>query len=203
MVIPELCKDCGHVCVSLSQCLKQQEFNIIVHDALALNRLKSHIKKAVPHFKGIKKWLIESIDEVYEDKNFDDLFNGKSSPSQDGMTFRNRFLTITFDPKKFTFNELTQPEKLIRYAKNALNDLKNLFKGKPIIIIEYHKSGIPHIHMNYECASPLEHSTLILRLKYFFSESLRNRNCIHDRVFNNGGIEYMKKANKTYFTFKD
>ena len=191
MVIPNLCPDCGHVCVSLTQCLKQQEFNIIVEDARALNKLRSHIKKAVPHFKGIKKWLIESVDEEYQTLPWGDVVH------------QYRFLTITFDPKKFTFNELTQPIKLITYAKNALRDLKNLFKKKPLIIIEYHKTGIPHLHINYECNSPLEHATLILRLKYFFSESLRNKKCIHDRMANETCINYMKKANDTYFTFKD
>jgi len=189
MVIAELCKDCGHVCVSLSQCLKQQEFNIIVEDAKALSKLKATIKYAVPHFKGIKKWLIESVDDAYITKPWD------------GVTHQYRFLTITFDPKKFTFNELTQPDKLIRYAKNALKDLQNLFKDKPLIIIEYHKSGLPHLHINYQCETPLHHATLILRLRYFFSESLKNKRCIHDRMANETCINYMKKANTEYFTF--
>lgn len=194
MVVPELCKDCGHVCVSLSQCLKQQEFNILVDDAKALTKLRNHIKYAVPHFKGVKQWLIKEIDGAYITKSFNEL---------SASDFRLRFLTITFDPRKFTFNELTQPIKLINYAKNALYDLKNLFREKPLIIIEYHKSGIPHIHVNYSCATPLEHATLILRLRYFFSESLKNRKCIHDRMFNLGGIIYMKKANETFYTFAD
>lgn len=190
MVIPTLCKDCGHICISLVDCLRLQEFNIIVEDARAINKLRATIKKAVPHFKGIKKWLIENIDEEYQ-----------TAPLM-GVTHQYRFLTITFDPRKFTFNELTQPDKLVRYAKNALFDLKNLFKQKPYIIVEYHKSGIPHLHINYECYGPLEHATLILRLKYYFSESLRNKRCIHDRMANETCINYMKKANSEYFTFK-
>lgn len=167
-----------------------QEFNIIVEDSKAIHKLRKHIKKAVPHFKGIKKWLVEDVDTDFQVHKLD------------GIKYQYRFLTITFDPRKFTFNELTQPIKLIRYAKNALKDLENLFKGKPIIIVEYHKSGVPHLHINYECEGPLEHATLILRLRYFFSESLKNKSCIHDRMANEGCIQYMKKANTEYFTFK-
>lgn len=183
------CPDCHSICSSLQDCLKIQEFNIIVEDAKAIAKLKKHITNTVPHFKGIKNWL--SLEpEGFQLQSFNDT-----------TEWQYRFLTITFSPKKFTFNELTQPQKLINYALNALKDLQNLFKGKPLIVIEYHKSGIPHVHLNYSTETPLEHSTLQLRLQYYFAESLRNKRCIHDRIFNEGGKQYITKSNSQYYTF--
>lgn len=198
--ISQVCKDCGHICDSLKTCLKYQEFNVIVENAKQVNKLRTHIKSTVPYFKGIKKWLDNDITPEYETYDFNTL---KEEGIRDVPIHQYRFLTITFDPKKFSYNELTQPVKLINYLKNALFSLKNLFKVKPIIIVEYHKSGIPHFHINYTVNGPLEHSTLILRLQYYFSESLRNRKCIHDRVYNTHGLNYMEKSNKTFFTFKN
>lgn len=192
-MIPTLCKECYSICTSLNHCLRNQEFNLIVENAKAINKLKKHIKATVPHFKGAKSIWLHKEDIINE---YDQL------PFLPETVYKYRFLTITFDPRKFSFNELTQPKLLINYALNALFDLRNLFKGKPIIIIEYHKSGIPHFHINYDVEGQLELSTLILRLKYFFSENLRNKICIHDRVFNEYGKNYMRKSNETYFTFK-
>lgn len=189
-MIPKVCPDCQTVCLSLVECLKQQDFNLIVDDARQIAKLKKHIKSTVPHFKGLKKWL-SSNPEGFGLHDFSEI-----------KEWRSRFLTITFSPKKFSFNELTQPQKLINYALNCIYSLKNLFKDNPYIVVEYHKSGIPHIHLNYSCVSVLEHSTLILRLQYYFAENLRNKKCIHDRMFNDGGINYIQKSNKQYYTFK-
>ncbi len=188
----KLCPDCFTLCTSHAICLKMQDFNLIVEQAKAIAKLKKTIQKTTPHFKGIKSWLRNEVEDQFENIEFSD-----STP------IYTRFITITFDPRKFTFNELTQPKLLINYIKNALLDLKNLFKQKPICIIEYMKSGVVHAHVNYECSSVLESTTLLLRLKYFFSDSLRNRNAIHDRYFNEGGNVYLRKSNTHYFTFKE
>lgn len=186
-----LCKDCGHICDSLTNCLKYQDFNVIVENAQAMAKLKKHISVSAPEFKGNNKWFSEELKDKFVVQKFDISTN-----------YQYRFATITFDPKKFTLNQLTQPILLVRYALNAIYDLRYLFKDKPIIVIEYHKSGIPHIHMNYTVNGPMEHATLILRLAYYFAKDLRNKKCIHDRIFNEGGQQYIKKSNTEYYTFK-
>lgn len=183
------CADCKHNCISHNECLRYQDFNKLVSDAQKIAQLKKHIKIAVPQFKGNKEWLHS------EPNGFE------SRPWTDDMKWNGRFVTITFSPKKFTFNELTQPKKLINYALNAIYSLKNLLETKPYLVIEYHKSGIPHIHMNYTPKDELCLMTFLLRLQYYFAENLRNKRCIHDRIFNDGGITYIKKSNDFYITF--
>ena len=190
-MIPKVCKECFTLCFSHDNCLKNQDFNLIVEQGKAIAKLKQNITSTVPHFKGIKKWLKKNVDEYYSSFAFSEFKQ------------QQRFLTITYDPRKFSFNELTQPVLLINYLKNVLLDLQNLFKEKPNIIIEYHKTGIPHCHINYTCNSVLEHATLILRLRYYFSESLRNKKCIHDRMANENCYNYMIKANAEYFSIKN
>jgi len=188
-MIPTLCRDCGHVCLTHVECLKYQDFNLIVENAKHINKLRKHIKSSVPHFKGVKKWLTQDIDKEYI---WLPLHNAQ---------LQYRFMTLTFDPRKFSFNELSQPKLLINYVKNCLYDLRNLFRQEPVIIIEYHKSGIPHFHLNYECVGVLEHNTLLLRLRYFLSENLRNKSSVHDRIANQYCKNYMMKSNDQYFTF--
>lgn len=187
------CPDCKHNCISLNECIKKQEWNIIVEQAQAVAKLKKHIQ-AVPYFQGKKEWIRkdpEFIQNHYHQIEFNSM-----------TPYQYRFMTITFDPKKFSFNELTQPDILLTYFFKALHSLKNLFKENPIIIVEYHKTGIPHIHMNYSTHGPLEHATLELRMRYYFSKTLRNKRCIHDRIFNDGGKQYITKSNTHYYTFK-
>lgn len=168
-----------------------QDFNIVVENAKKMAELKKHIKYTVPHFKGIKKWLTESVSEKYVSKGFNNE-----------MKWNYRFMTLTFDPKKFSKNELSQPIQCITYALNAIYDVRHLFTANPIVVIEYHKSGIPHVHFNYSVKGPLEHATLILRMRYFFAQDLRNTKAVHDRIFNEGGIAYITKSNTDYYTFK-
>lgn len=167
-----------------------QDFNIIVENAKTIAALRKHIQVSAPQFKGISKWFDQPLEDKYVIKQFDS-----------STLFKYRFITITFDPHKFTLNQLTQPVSLIRYALNALYDLRYLFKDNPIIVVEYHKSGIPHLHINYNINTPLEHATLLLRLRYYFSKDLRNKRCIHDRIFNEGGQSYIQKSNQQYYTF--
>lgn len=190
-VMTSLCKDCGHICNSLANCLKYQDFNVIVENAQAMAKLKKHIQHSAPEFKGNTRWFSEEVKDKFTSVNFDISTN-----------YQYRFATITFAPDKFTLNQLTQPILLVRYALNAIYDLRYLFKENPIIVVEYHKSGIPHIHMNYSVGGPMEHATLLLRLRYYFAKDLRNKKCIHDRVFNEGGQTYIKKSNNNYYTFK-
>jgi len=166
-----------------------QDFNVVVENAQAIAKLKKHISASVPDFKGSKKMLTK-VNDNFEEQCF-------PAPS-----YNYRFITITFDPKKFSFNELTQPELLHNYVLNVLWELRTLFSHNIILIREFHVSGIPHYHLNYSCQTPLDHSSLILRLRYYFANSLKNRKCIHDRVFNEGGKQYMEKSNKTYFKYK-
>jgi hypothetical protein len=188
-MIPRLCQDCGNVCFTHAECLKYQDFNLLVDNAKHIAKLRKHIKTTVPHFKGLKKWLTSNVDKEYIWLPLNIAPLGY------------RFMTLTFDPKKFSFNELTQPQLLINYVRNCLLDLSNLFKAPPVIIIEYHKSGIPHFHLNYECNGVLEHNTLLLRLRYYLSDSLRNKSSVHDRIANEYCKNYMKKSNEQYFTF--
>jgi len=190
-MIPEICKDCHHICTSHTECLKLQEFNIIVDDARTIAKLKKNIKYAVPHFKGLKNWLRE------ENHHY------TATPFDSTTQYKHRFMTITFDPKKFSYNELTQPILLHNYVLNALWDLKDLFDGGILLVREYHKTGVPHYHLNYSCKTMLEHATLKLRMQYFFADSLRNRKCIQDRHFNEYGQMYIRKCNETYLKFKN
>lgn len=191
-MVVTLCPDCGHICDSHAMCLKYQDFNLIVENAKKIAELKKYIKISAPHYKGNKqKWFSQDFRKNFEEVQF----------SQNTEYFY-RFMTLTFDPRKFSFDELTSPEKLLNYVFNSIYDLKNLFEKNPIIVIEYHKSGIPHIHMNYSVRGPFEHSCLMLRLKYYLAKDLRNRHAVNDRIFNEGGIKYLQKSNTTYFRFK-
>jgi hypothetical protein len=186
-----LCKECFTICTSHAMCLRMQDFNLIVSNAQAMAKLKKTIKISAPQFTGRKEWFESNPYSNFVERKFDESTEWKS-----------RFITITFDPRKFTLNQLTQPVKLLHYAFNALNDLKFVFSKNIIAVVEYHKSGIPHIHLNYEVKGPLEHATVILRLRYYFSKDLRNRRAIHDRVFNEGGTQYIKKSNQTYLEYR-
>lgn len=185
------CSFCGTDCKSFSQCKKQEEWNQIVYNAQQLAKLKKHIEVAAPTFKGNMKWFNTDISGLFVERMFDTSTN-----------YHYRFMTITFDPKKFTFNQLTDVPGLLRYFFNCIYNLKNLFKENPIIILEFHKSGIPHFHMNYSVNGPLELNTLILRMQYYFSKDLRTKHAIHDRIFNEYGQKYMQKANTKYYQFK-
>lgn len=186
-----LCKECFTICRSHAECLKMQDFQIIVQNAQKMAQLKKHIKISAPQFKGNKQWFTQDISGLFVERLFDTSTN-----------WQYRFMTVTFDPKKFTLNQLTNPKELITYGLNAIYSLRNLFKENPLIIVEYHKSGIPHFHINYTVNGVLELATLKLRMQYYFSKDLRNKRAVHDRVFNEGGHQYMQKSNITYFQFK-
>lgn len=186
-----VCNECNNHCHSLEDCQQRQQFNIILEKHNDIMELKKYIKIAAPHYKGNNKWFSYEIKDQFEERIFD--LNTE---------YRYRFLTVTFDPKKFTFNQLTNPPELINYGLNCFYELRYLFKNNPIIVIEYHKSGIPHFHINYDVEGPLEHATLLLRLRYYFSKDLRTKHSIHDRIFNDIGINYIKKSNSKYLTFK-
>lgn len=187
------CPDCNHDCNSLNQCIKYREFNELVQQARAIIALKKHIKLCVPHFKGKSTWLNDYSDN-YVEKPLSDL-----TP----IDYNYRFMTLTFDPAKFSYNELTQPNKLHNYILNALYDIRHLFSNNIILVREYHKSGVPHYHLNY---TTHDENTLIhlkLRMQYYLAKSLRNRHAVHDRIFNAGGVGYLKKANTHYYAFKN
>lgn len=184
------CSFCGTDCKSFSDCKKKEQFALIVENAQKMALLKKHIKVSAPQFKGNTKWFTQPCNHFVERK-FDE-----------STEWKYRFLTVTFDPKKFTLNQLTDVPALINYFHNAIYDLRYLFKDNPIIILEFHKSGIPHFHINYNVDGVLELNTLLLRLKYYFSKDLRTKHCIHDRLFNINGQSYMKKSNDKYFQFK-
>lgn len=185
------CPECNHQCNSLNQCLKFKEFNDVVAQAKRIVALKKYITLSVPHFKGKTKWLNNPI--VYQQY----VLQSWSSE----MQWKYRFMTITFDPKKFSFNELTSPNQLENYILSALNEVKHLLRGNIILVREYHKSGIPHYHMNYDTydSDTLEH--LKLRMKYYFASSLRNTKAVHDRIFNAEGVGYIQKYAKQYYEF--
>lgn len=192
-----LCQDCGTIsCTNLETCTKIQEFNLVVDNAKAIAKLKKWIQTTVPDFKGQKMWLKPAPQEfttrIWCDCNLLGCNN----------KWNNRFITITFDPKKFSFNELTQPDLLHNYVLNALWNLRNLFATNIKLVREYHKSGIPHYHLNYTCPDVASHATLKLRLRYYFTNTLKNTKAIHDRMFNDLGKQYIKKANTTFITFK-
>lgn len=190
-VTPSLCKDCGHLCLSLNNCLKYQEFNMVVEQAQAMAKLKKSITGSVPHFKGLKKWLKQPTEDFIEL----DFSNNKIHYS--------KFITLTFDPKKFSLNELTQPTLLDNYIKNCLLDLQNLFKDKTIMLVrEFHKTGIPHYHLLCNFETPLEQNTCILRLRYFLSAKLTNKRSVHLRPANEYAINYISKSNTKYLNFK-
>lgn len=189
-MIPTLCPDCGHLCDGLATCLKYQEFNIVIENHNAMLKLQKFIKITVPEFRGKKRFLSDDPSGKYHEK-----------PFSTGSTCNQRFMTITFDPRKFSMNELSQPNLLHKYVLNALYELRNLFSKNIILVREYHKSGIPHYHMNYSTSSVLSHACLILRMRYYFAKSLNNRTAIHDRMFNDGGMAYMKKSNLMFFSF--
>jgi hypothetical protein len=168
-----------------------QDFQVIVENAKKMAQLKKHIKVSAPQFKGNTKWLTQDISGLFVERHFDTSTN-----------WQYRFMTVTFDSRKFSFNELTNPKELITYGLNAIYSLRNLFKENPLIIIEYHKTGIPHFHINYTVNGVLELATLKLRMQYYFSKDLRNKYAVHDRVFNEGGHQYMQKSNTSYYQFK-
>lgn len=196
------CPDCRNDCSSFPECQALQKFNQLVEHERSIQTLKKYIKKSVNYFSGHKRWLTTNPSEHYDEILFTPEPHYEEIHLPAGRRWRYRFMTITFDPKKFSFNELTQPDKLDNYVKNVLLNVKELFDGNIILVREYHKSGVPHYHLNYTPLNPdaLEH--LILRMRYYFSSGLINKYCIHDRIFNEGGTIYMQKYAKTYFQFK-
>ena len=155
-----LCKECFTICRSHAECLKMQEFQVIVENAKKMAQLKKHIKVSAPHFKGHKEWFTQDISGQFVERMFDN-----------STKWQYRFMTVTFDPKRFTTEQLINPIGLIHYGFNAIYDLRYLFKENPLIIIEYHKTGIPHFHINYTVNGPLELATLKLRMQYYFSKA--------------------------------
>ena len=185
-----LCQDCGHVCINLTNCLKYQDFNLIVENARTMAMLRKNIKHCVPEFKGKSSFLSDVPSGRFTEK-----------PINQTPKLVGRFMTITFDPKKFSPNELSQPSKLHNYILNALWELRFLFSKNIFLVREFHRTGIPHYHMNYECHGVLEHATLILRMKYYFSNNLNNKYCIHDRTANDGALAYLTKSATSYFLY--
>lgn len=185
------CDFCGIDCANFSECNKRHMFNMIIENAEAMARLKKSIKCTTPTFKGKTQWFTQDISDRFIKMQF--------GP---GTQWQYRFLTVTFDYRRFTLDQLTKPQELLNYFQNVIYDLRDLFSRNPIIILEYHKNGVPHFHLNYECEDPMKLTTLILRLRYYFQKDLRNNRPIHDRIFNEGGQTYMQKANTTYFQFK-
>lgn len=192
LIMAQICPDCHHICTNHAMCLKYQDFNVILENQKAIAQIKKYIKICAPHFKGNKEWM-----------NLDFRQNFNIVPFDESVQYNYRFMTLTFDPKKFSFNELSQPEKLLNYVFNAIYSLKDLFSTNPIIVVEFHKSGIPHIHMNYSTSGPLQQYSLMLRLKYYLSKDLRNRHAVHDRIFNESGIGYIKKSNNSFYNIKE
>lgn len=185
------CPDCKHDCRNHPECLRYQDFNLVIEDAHAIAKLKKTIKSACPTFKGKNKQWFDSIPLFMEDKSKHISYDAYAKLNQDQYGYR--FTTITFDPKKFSMTELINPTKLINYIGNALEDLKELYT-KCYLTYEVTKMGIVHAHINYTCDSVLTHTTFQLRLKYYFANDLRNRHAIHDRIFNDNGINYMTKS---------
>lgn len=185
-----LCPDCHHICDSLATCHKYQDFNLVVEQYKVMLSLRKNIQIMAPNFRGKTTFFLDVPSGKFEEKLF-----------FEGMNWNTRFLTITFDPKKFGPNELSQPSRLHNYVLNALFELRNLFSKNIILIREFHKSGIPHYHMNYQCNDICSHAHLLIRLRYYFAKTLKNKRCIHDRYFNEGGKAYIMKTNKSFFTF--
>ena len=188
-----LCKDCGHICINLRNCLKLQDFNTIVDNAHAMALLRKNIKNCVPEFRGKSSFFSDVPSGRFDEKPINKL--------EWFPMLRGRFMTITFDPKKFSPNELSQPSKLHNYILNILWELRFLFSKNIILVREFHKSGIPHYHLNYECKGVMEHATLILRMRYYCANNLNNRHCIHDRPANDGAKEYLTKSAPSYFFY--
>lgn len=189
------CPECLNDCNSLNQCLKFKDFNDVVAQAKKVAALKKFIKSTVPFFRGKQSWLVRDPSVLeYKKLKLSDLT---------ANDYNYRFMTLTFDPKKFSANELSDPRKLHCYMLNALLEVQYLFAKNIILIREYHKSGIPHYHLNYtpKDTDCLEH--LKVRMRYYLCNNLYNKYGIHDRIFNNGGIEYLKKANDYYYSFMD
>lgn len=185
------CPDCNHECKSLVECNNYQKFNNVVLDAKQIARIRKSIPMATKDFKGVKGWLIQDppLYEVCKFKN--------------DTEWKYRFMTITFDPKKFSFKELCDIHSLTRYTMHALYSIKDYFDGNIILIREYHNSGVPHFHLNYSVPDQFCHNHVLLRMKYYFQQHLNNKHCIHDRIFNEGGKQYMQKANLDYYKFWD
>lgn len=170
------------------------------YDARKIAHLKKWIRTCVQHFKGQSKWLTTDVASEYKSKLF---LNNSDSPAPAGDdVWKYRFITITFDPKKFSFNELSRPEWLHNYTLNALLELKVLFDGNIILVREYHQSGVPHYHLNYTPVTSDAIYHINLRLRYYFSATLQNKHCIHDRIFNAGGYKYITKASGKYWSFE-
>lgn len=195
-MIPELCKDCGHTCRNHADCLKLQDWNIVIDDARQYAKLRNQIKIRVPDYKGKNPELFSApkVDSFYNDGNRALTFQQYIDLPEHGY----RFTTITFDPKKFGFKTLCNPGKCVNFIVNVLEELKPLYT-KCYLIFELHKSGIVHAHINYTCQTTLDWATFQLRLKYYFANDLRNKHAIHDRIFNNIGLNYMVKEDSKLF----
>lgn len=196
---PNLCKECLSNCKSFAECKKIQFKNYVQQEQERIKTKAVLNAKGLPNiaFSGKKDYMKPVHNENYKQVQFDE-----------NTPWGNRFITITFDPNKFGANFLSQPQTCKNYVFNVLNELKPLF-DKMVFVFETHKSGIIHAHLSYKVKSAdtdvdeaqLELATLKLRLKYYFSKSLKNKKCIHDRIFNEGGKQYMTKTNKSYYKF--
>jgi len=194
-MIPQICKDCGHACKSHAECLKLQDWNIVIEDARQLAKLRKHIKINTPDYKGKSPELMEDKDNTFlRDENKKLSYERYRQLSEHGY----RFTTITFDPKKFGFEFMTNPKKQLNFIVNVLEKLKPLFT-KCYAIIELHKSKVLHCHINYTCPDVMTWATLQLRLKYYFAYDLRNKHAIDDRIFNSIGLDYMTKEDTKLF----
>lgn len=196
-----ICQDCKTDCQSFAECKNTQFKNYAIAESLKLKEKNKLKTVGLPDikFNGKTKYM-----EPVNNDNFEKLSFENTTPP-----WGYRFITITFDPVKFGANFLSQPQVCKNYIFNVLTELEPLF-GKFMLIFEYHKSGILHAHISYTVKSAetdedealLEHSTLKIRLLYYFSKSLRNKKAIHDRMFNEGGKKYMTKSNIYYYIFK-
>jgi len=185
------CGDCKQECKNLNECHAYQNFNNMVLDAKKVAAIRKSIPKAVPEFKGSKKWFNDATVGAQYDTG---VFNTT-------VEWKYRFMTITFDPKKFSFKELAHFDKLHNYVLSALLEIREYFDGNIILVREFHKSGLPHYHLNYSCPDQFTQHHVLFRMKYYFQQHLNNKHCIHDRIFNEGGKQYIKKVNMTYIKY--
>ena len=183
------CTACKTWCVTFNECKLMQGFQQLITD---YKKHKNIGIEYAPVFNGKKQYLTRYNDE-FERIAFADM----------QQPYGYRFVTITCDPKKFTFNEISKPDLLYNYLFNVISELKYLFVTNPVIIMEYTKKGVPHFHMTYTCAEPAHSAGVLLRLRYYFASSMQNRYCIHDRIFNNGGKEYLQKYATHFYTLRN
>ena len=144
MTIPKICPDCKHLCRNHSECLKYQDWNLVIDDAQSIAKLKKTIKSATPTFKGKDKQWFDKVPLFMENKSQHISYDSYAKLKQDEYGYR--FTTITFDPKKFSLKELINPQALVNYIGNALEELRP-FYSKCYLTYELTKLGIVHAHI--------------------------------------------------------